>query len=105
LRDADACGLAGCGFGRLRRCGLRVFRRRGCGLGRLLDGLDLLFRDGNLVRLWCLDGFLLGGDGCGAGSFGGEDAGVEFALFGRKRSEETMVAWMAPAVAEFSPQL
>jgi hypothetical protein len=59
--------------------------RRGCWLGRLLDGLDFLFGDGDLVGLGGLDGLLLGGDWSGAGRFGGEDAGVELALLGRKR--------------------
>ncbi len=46
LRDADACGLAGGGFGGLLGYGLWVFRRRGCGLLGLLDGLGDLIGDG-----------------------------------------------------------
>ncbi len=84
LRDADSGRLAGSGLVGLRRSWLRMLRRRGGGLLGYLGRLDLLGKR-DLVGIGRRLGLLGGEKRRGAGVLGGEDAGVELALLGRKR--------------------
>ncbi len=93
------------GLGRRR---LRSLRRSGCRLLGDLGRLGLrLGGDRRPPSVWVAAlVFSFGGAGAGLGRLGGEDACVErsSARGGRGR-DETMVAWIAPAVMSCSPQL
>ena len=103
LGDADAGSLAGSGLGGLGRGGLGVFGGLGGGLVGYLDGLGGLLGDGDFVRLRGRLGFLFGDDGAGLGVSEGRTLFSSKRCLGGRGRAETMVAWMAPAVAASWP--